>query len=72
MKQFILVAGLTLFMSTAGVNYVWADGDDPIPFIILPHEGGGGDALTGDWIDPDSVNWNISRSMIYNFQVIGN
>ena len=30
-------------MPTAVVNNVWADGDDPIPFIILPPEGEGGD-----------------------------
>ena len=30
-------------MSMTYVNNVWADGDDPIPFIILPPEGGGGD-----------------------------
>ena len=43
MKQFILVAVLALLMPTTGVTNVWADGDDPIPFIILPPEGEGGD-----------------------------
>ena len=37
-----LIAVLALLMSTAGVNNVWADGDDPIPFIILPPGGDGG------------------------------
>lgn len=30
-------------------------------------------SLTGDWIndsDPDKFNWNLSRSMIYNFRMI--
>jgi len=44
MKQRIyLIAVLALLMSTADVTNVWADGDDPIPFIILPPEGEGGD-----------------------------
>ena len=34
---------MALSMSMTYVNNVWADGDDPIPFIILPPEGGGGD-----------------------------
>ena len=42
-KKVLLAAILVLLMSTAGVNNVWADGDDPIPFIILPPEGEGGD-----------------------------
>ena len=42
-KKVLLAAILALLMSTAGVNNVWADGDDPIPFIILPPEGEGGD-----------------------------
>lgn len=32
-------------------------------------------SLTSDWInnsDPDEINWDISRSMIYNFSVINN
>ena len=45
-KKFIYVAVLTLVMSVTGVPKVWADGDDPVPFIILPPGGddGGGDA----------------------------
>ncbi len=33
-------------MSVTGAPKVWADGDDPVPFIILPPGGddGGGDA----------------------------
>ena len=32
-------------MSASGVTTVWADGDDPVPFIILPPgDDGGGDA----------------------------
>ena len=36
---------LTLVMSVSGVTNVWADGDDPVPFIILPP---GGDDSGGD------------------------
>ena len=41
-KQF-LISVMALSMSMTYVNNVWADGDDPIPFIILPPEGEGGD-----------------------------
>ena len=37
-KQF-LISVMALSMSMTYVNNVWADGDDPIPFIILPPEG---------------------------------
>ena len=45
MRHIISIFVLTLVMSTAGVTNVWADGDDPVPFIILPPGGddGGGD-----------------------------
>ncbi len=42
-KKSLILAVLALLMSTAGVKNVWADGDDPIPFIILPPGGDGGD-----------------------------
>ena len=44
-KYFILTIAI-LSMLSVGVTNVWADGDDPVPFIILPPGGddGGGDA----------------------------
>ena len=39
-----LMAVLALLMQGVVSNNVWADGDDPIPFIILPPGGDGGDA----------------------------
>ena len=44
-KRTFLIAVMALSMSMTGVVNVWADGDDPISFIILPPGGdGGGDA----------------------------
>ena len=42
-----------------GMNWGWGE---------IPNNNGWY-SLTGDWIDINSLNWNISRNMIYNFQV---
>ena len=48
-KKMYLMAVLALLMQGVVSNNVWADGDDPIPFIILPQGGdGGGDVGGGD------------------------
>ncbi len=47
MKKTILMMAMTLMVSAVVSNNVWADGDDPIPFIILPPEGGGDAPLPG-------------------------
>ena len=39
-KKMYLMVVLALLMQGVVSNKVWADGDDPIPFIILPPEGG--------------------------------
>ena len=45
MKKTILMMAMTLMVSAVVSNNVWADGDDPISFFILPPGGdGGGDA----------------------------
>ena len=46
MKKTFIFAVLALVMQGVVSNNVWADGDDPVPFIILPPGGddGGGDA----------------------------
>ena len=47
-KTFLIMA-MTLMVSSMVNNNVWADGDDPVPFIILPPGGdGGGDIGGGD------------------------
>ncbi len=43
MKKTILMVAMTLMVSAVVSNKVWADGDDPIPFNILPPGGDGGD-----------------------------
>ena len=45
-NEFLILAVLALVMQGVVSNNVWADGDDPVPFIILPPGGddGGGDA----------------------------
>ena len=45
-KKMYLMVVLALVMQGVVSNNVWADGDDPVPFIILPPGGddGGGDA----------------------------
>ena len=56
MKRIYVFLVLTLVMSVSGVTNVWADGDDPVPFIILPPGGddGGGDVpLPGGPSDDD-------------------
>ena len=43
-NEFLILAALALVMPATGVSNVWADGNDPVPFIILPPgDGGGGD-----------------------------
>ena len=44
-KSSLILAVLTLVMQGVVSNNVWADGDDPVPFIILPP---GGDDSGGD------------------------
>ena len=39
-KNIIFIAVMALIMSATGVMNVWAAADDPIPFRILPPEGG--------------------------------
>ena len=46
-KQFLFLVVLALLMQGVVSNNVWADGDDPISFIILPPEGGGDAPLPG-------------------------
>lgn len=49
MKKTFLIMAMTLMVSSMVNNNVWADGDDPVPFIILPPGGdGGGDIGGGD------------------------
>ena len=55
-NEFLILAVLALVMQGVVSNNVWADGDDPVPFIILPPGGddGGGDApLPGGSGDDD-------------------
>jgi hypothetical protein len=62
-KQFLFLVVLAILMQGVVSNKVWADGDDPIPFIILPPEGGdaplpggsaGDDNGSGEHSDPKS------------------
>ncbi|MCR5435396.1 MAG: hypothetical protein K6F20_13545 [Bacteroidaceae bacterium] len=46
-KQFLFLVVLAILMQGVVSNKVWADGDDPISFIILPPEGGGDAPLPG-------------------------
>ena len=42
MNKKLAILMLSLVMSASGVTTVWADGDDPVPFIILPPGDDGG------------------------------